>query len=198
MSEDTTTNKDTQSLDKSKLSEEERLKLINETAQAVKEINKIQEESGENKEHEETIMLVAFAVGNEEYAVAIDQIKEVVPCPSIAPIPQVPPYIMGVSNVRGNVLAIVDLAVRFGLTPDEVDGRFVLVMKSEELRFAINVKSVPNTMLVKKSEILQANNIINQSTLGLNYVKGIIRKGQKIVVWVDMLDIMQNENIGEN
>lgn len=197
MSQEISTGNGNQQLEKSQLSEAERLKLINETARAVKEINRIQEESGENKEHEETIMLVAFSVGSEEYAISIDQIKEVVPCPAIAPIPQVPEHIKGVANVRGNVLAIVDLAVRFGLSQSSEEGKFVLVMKSEELSFAISVKSVPNTMLVKKSEIKQANNIINQSTLGLNFVKGIIRRDQKIVVWVDMLEIMENEEIGE-
>ncbi|MBU2913589.1 MULTISPECIES: chemotaxis protein CheW [Reichenbachiella] len=196
MSNEIATQSESQVSAKRALSDDERLKLINDTAQAVKEMN----DDGQGRditEHEETYMLVAFSVGDEEYAVSIDQIKEVVPCPTIAPVPQVPDFVKGVANVRGNVLAIIDLALRFGLKHERTEGKFVLVMKSEDLKFAISVQAVPNTMMVKESEITQATNIINQSTLGLNYVKGIIRRNQKIVVWIDMLDIMKNEDLGE-
>ncbi|UXP31092.1 chemotaxis protein CheW [Reichenbachiella agarivorans] len=182
---------------KTKLSESERMKLINDTANAVKEVNQMAGESSTKEAHEETIMLVAFSVGKEVYAVSIDQIKEVVSCPDIAPIPQVPPFVKGVANVRGNVLAIIDLAIRFGLAHEGEQGRFVLVMKSEELKFAISVNAVPNTMMIKRSQVTQATNIINQSTLGLNYVKGIIRRDDNIVVWVDILSLMENEVFGE-
>ncbi|PIB34533.1 hypothetical protein BFP72_03460 [Reichenbachiella sp. 5M10] len=183
---------------KSGLSDAEKLKLINDTASAVKEINSLDSESRLKDEHEETVMLVAFSVGNEEYALTIDQIKEVVSCPPIAPVPQVPSFVKGVANVRGNVLAIIDLSIKFGLDQQGEQGKFVLVMKSEELKFAISVNAVPNTMMVKRSEISQATNIINQTTLGLNYVKGIVRRDQRIVVWVDIIDIMENEELGDN
>ncbi|MGL1887057.1 MAG: chemotaxis protein CheW [Reichenbachiella sp.] len=178
-----------------KISEEEKLKLINETAKAVKEANKAAYDADQKDVNDEKVMLVAFEVGNEHYAVSIDMIKEVVSCPPIAPVPQVPKYVLGVANVRGNVLAILDLAIKFGLKEDGDKGKFVFVVKSEEQHFAISSKSVPNTMMVSKKNIGLASNIISQSTLGLNYVKGIIKEDGKMIVWIDLLEMVTGEKL---
>jgi purine-binding chemotaxis protein CheW len=53
--------------------------------------------------------------GGEEYALVIDQIKEVVITPKVSRIPLTPKYIKGVANVRGDILAIIDLEECFGL-----------------------------------------------------------------------------------
>lgn len=179
-----------------KISEEERLKLINETAKAVKEANKAAYGAEEQQDlKDEKVMLVAFEVGNEHYAVSIDMIKEVVSCPPIAPIPQMPKYVEGVANVRGNVLAILDLSVKFGLSENGDKGKFVFVIKSEDQHFAIRSKSVPDTMTVSKKDIGLASNIISQSSLGLNYVRGIIKKEGKMIVWIDLLDMISIEGL---
>lgn len=178
------------------MSEEDKLKLINETAKAVKDANKVTHENIKDKDiNDEKIMLVSFEVGNEHYAVSIDMIKEVVACPPIAPVPQVAKYVKGVANVRGNVLAIMDLSIKFGLSEKGDTSRFVFVIKSEELHFAISSKTVPNTMMVSKKEIIQASNIIANSTLAMNYVKGIIRKEDKMIVWVDLIEMIKNDEL---
>ena len=74
---------------------------------------------GEKDIGEDQVMLVVFPVGDEEYAMEIDEIKEVVPAPKLAPIPQTEKYVLGVGNVRGTVLAILDLAIKFGLKEKE-------------------------------------------------------------------------------
>lgn len=181
------------------MSESDRLKLINETAKAVKDANKVRHDSANNKDvNDEKIMLVIFEVGDEHYAVSIDMIKEVVACPPIAPVPQVASYVKGVANVRGNVLAIMDLSIKFGLSKEGDDIKFVFVIKNEDLHFAIGAKTVPNTMMVSKNSIGLASNIIANSSLAMNYVKGIIRQDDKMIVWVDLIDMIKNEELSSN
>ena len=142
-------------------------------------------------------MLIVFPVGEEEYAISIDDIKEVVPTPPIALIPQVPKYVRGVANVRGNVLAIIDLQLMFS-KGDHVEsdlGKFVLVIKSEEMQFAINAVSVPNTMIVTQLDIDPPTNIINNSKKNTDYVKGIIKKDKRMIIWIDILELMENIDI---
>ena len=59
--------------------------------------------------------LIVFKLGTEEYALNIEQIKEVVITPNIANIPQTPSYIRGVANIRGTIIAIVDLNDKFNI-----------------------------------------------------------------------------------
>lgn len=147
----------------------------------------------------ERVMLIVFPVGEEEYAIVIDDIKEVVPTPPIAIIPQVPSYVKGVANVRGNVLAVIDLVKMFA-KPGDVDetvthDKFVLVIKNEELQFAISSNTVPNTMIVSKAEVDPPSNIISNSSKVSSHVKGIIKKDKRMIVWIDIIELISNLEI---
>ena len=69
--------------------------------------------------------MIIFKLGKEEYALHIDQIKEVVLTPGIAKIPQTPDYIIGVANIRGNIISIVSLNTKFGLIGNEEEAKML-------------------------------------------------------------------------
>jgi purine-binding chemotaxis protein CheW len=74
-------------------------------------------ESMETKEQEAVMrqQYLTFFLADEEYAVNIQKVKEIIEYSSITKVPKVPRWIRGVINLRGNVVPVVDLAVRFGL-----------------------------------------------------------------------------------
>jgi purine-binding chemotaxis protein CheW len=71
----------------------------------------------EIKEKEETVQqqYLTFFLADEEYAVNIQRVKEIIEYATVTKVPKVPQWIRGVINLRGNVVPVVDLAVRFGL-----------------------------------------------------------------------------------
>ncbi len=71
----------------------------------------------EIKEKEETVQqqYLTFFLEDEEYAVNIQRVKEIIEYTTVTKVPKVPQWIRGVINLRGNVVPVVDLAVRFGL-----------------------------------------------------------------------------------
>lgn len=71
----------------------------------------------ETKEQEVTAQqqYLTFFLAEEEYAISIQQVKEIIEYTAITKVPKVPHWIRGVINLRGNVVPVVDLAVRFGL-----------------------------------------------------------------------------------
>ena len=75
----------------------------------------------QKKDISRRIQLIIFKLGTEEYALSIDQIKEVVLTPRIAKMPQTPSYIKGVANIRGNIIAILDLEQKFGIEQTRED-----------------------------------------------------------------------------
>ena len=71
---------------------------------------------------------LTFYVAGEEYAVTILKVTEIIECVSLTHVPGTPSWIRGVLNLRGAVVPVVDLAVKFGLAPTELTRRTCVVM----------------------------------------------------------------------
>jgi len=146
--------------------------------------------------------LIVFKLGEEEYGITIDQIKEVVFTPNITPMPQVPPHIKGVANIRGNILAIVDLREKFGLqrqesNTDEPSSNYTLVVASSQLNVGILVKEVPNTLTVSTRDIEESAGIVQGDQEGRQYIKGIVKVDEKLVILIDIFAVMQEKEINQ-
>lgn len=68
-----------------------------------------------NQKEDEVVQLVGFVVGEEEYAIPILNIQEIIKPIEYTRVPSVPEYVLGVFNMRGNVMPLIDLAQRFHL-----------------------------------------------------------------------------------
>lgn len=145
----------------------------------------------------ERLQLIIFKLGKEEYAMNIDQIKEVVITPRIAKVPQTSQYIKGVANIRGNIIAIMDLEERFSLidtttnvNPQINIANYTLVVESEEFKVGILVKEVPNTLSVRTSDIDSSSDIIRYSALDEKCIKGIVKSGDRMIILIDMFELL--------
>ena len=145
--------------------------------------------------------LIVFKQGEEEYGLTIDQIKEVVITPHITRMPQTPNYIRGVANVRGNIIAIVDLEEKFGLRPDPTTtgptGNYTLVVESDELKLGILVREVPNTLAVLESEIEDASTLMYDGLAEGNYLKGVVKVKNRLIVLIDIFKVFKTGELGQ-
>tara|TARA_B100000809_G_scaffold266898_1_gene332704 strand:- start:4860 stop:5396 length:537 start_codon:yes stop_codon:yes gene_type:complete len=144
----------------------------------------------------ELVQLIIFKLGDEEYALHIDQIKEVVLTPGIAKIPQTPDYIKGVANIRGNIISIVDLNIKFGLTNiKDQTTRYTLVVESDSFKIGILVNEVPNTLVVAESDIDKSSTVLQYSNLDEECIKGVVKSGERMIIMVDMIKMMETEEL---
>lgn len=145
--------------------------------------------------------LIVFKQGNEEYGLAIDQIKEVVLTPKITKMPQTPHYVKGVANIRGNIIAIIDLEAKFGIadknTESVTEGKYTLVVASEEFKVGILVKEVPNTLAVSQADIDETVNIIQDEVQESNYIKGIVKVNNRLIILIDIYQIMSRQELNQ-
>lgn len=157
-------------------------------------------ETGE-KNRGKLVQLIVFKLGDEEYALHIDQIKEVVLTPGIAKIPQTPDYIKGVANIRGNIIAIVDLENKFNLLNSESEnknkGNYTLVVESDSFKIGILVKEVPNTLTVSENDIDKSSTVLQYSNLDQDCIKGIVKSGERMIIMVDMIKMMESEELNK-
>jgi purine-binding chemotaxis protein CheW len=145
------------------------------------------------------VQLIVFKLGEEEYGLQIDQIKEVVLTPHITRLPQTPPYVKGVANIRGNIIAIVDLAEKFGI--DDVIDRveqenlYTLVLESEEIKAGVLVKEVPNTLNIPVSSIEDAGNIIHDNNTEQSYIQGIVKLEDRLIIKIDLFKVLSDQDL---
>jgi len=97
--------------------------------------------SDEEEKIEEVEQVVGFVVGEEEFAVPILSIQEIIKPIEWTRVPFVPDYVLGVFNLRGNVLPLIDLRIKFGAPSAEFDEntRFIVMkIKGEDVAFVID------------------------------------------------------------
>jgi purine-binding chemotaxis protein CheW len=165
------------------------------------EVRKQAESESETVDSGTLAQLVVFKLGKEEYALHIDQIKEVVLTPGIAKIPQTPHYISGVANIRGNIIAIVDLEAKFNLdhkdTDDEKTDKYTLVVESDSFKIGILVTEVPNTLTVAERDIDKSSTVLQYSNLDQDCIQGIVKSGDSMIIMVDMIKMMESEDLNK-
>lgn len=145
------------------------------------------------------MQLIIFKLGGEEYALSIDQIKEVVLTPRIAKMPQTPSYIKGVANIRGNIIAILDLEEKFGIEQSRdaalQNFHYTLVIESELYKAGFLVREVPNTLSILSSDIETSSSFIQSYSIDENCLQGVVKSGERLIILIDMIRLMESTNV---
>jgi len=71
---------------------------------------------------------LTFQLGNEDYGLPVLRIREIIKLMDITPVPQVPPHVKGVINLRGKVIPVVDLRLKFGFPPAEYTAQACIIV----------------------------------------------------------------------
>lgn len=107
-----------------------------------------------DSDNDDIIQLVGFVVGDEEYAVPILNIREIIKPIEFTRVPSVPNYVMGVFNIRGSVIPLINLRLKFNL-PEEnnTDATRYIVMKGKEITAGFMIDRLTEAIRIKKSRI---------------------------------------------
>lgn len=146
----------------------------------------------------ERLQLIVFELAGQEYACNIDQIKEIVITPHIATIPLAPPFVLGVSNIRGNIITIIDLEERLGLENQRQESEnltsYTMVAEHENLKLGVITKKVPTTLQITSDNIEQTN-ANNQDGNLRNYMIGLVKKDNRLIVLLDLFKLISKEDV---
>ena len=147
--------------------------------------------------HAHNVQIVVFKIGQEEYGLHIDQIKEVVITPTITRMPQTPSFVKGVANVRGNVIALLDLEEKFGLVRNletlSKGNKFTLVIESEDYKMGILVHEVPNTLSISTSSI--EDSVFTGDQQGEQaYITGIVKLDKRLIIMIDIFKVINEKD----
>ncbi len=143
-----------------------------------------------------TMQIVVFKLGQEEYGLHIDQIKEVVITPTITRMPQTPAFVKGVANIRGNVIALLDLEEKFGLVRSsetvQNGNNFTLVIESEDFKMGILVREVPNTLSISSANI-EDSVFTGDHQAEQSYITGIVKLDKRLIIMIDIFKVINEK-----
>lgn len=97
---------------------------------------------------------LTFFLGEEEYAIEILKVQEIIGLMTITPVPKMPPYIRGVLNLRGKIVPVMNLRTRFGLEEiEDTDETCIIVIQNKEYLMGVLVDKVSEVVDIESAEI---------------------------------------------
>ncbi|MFL5731318.1 MAG: chemotaxis protein CheW [Cytophagaceae bacterium] len=140
---------------------------------------------------------IVFRLGSEEYGIRIEQVKEVTITSVITKMPKTPVFIKGVANIRGDIVAIMDLEERFNITPASLPNdhkrsknTYTLVVERDNYTIGLIVKEVPQTLSLAQSEIDKAPGFFSETNIQQRYIEGIAKVEGRLIIILDLNKIL--------
>jgi len=139
---------------------------------------------------------VTFFLDNEKYGIKVMQVQEVLRMTEIAPVPGASHYVLGIINLRGNVVTVIDSRKRFGLQEKEADDstRIVIIEAGDNV-VGILVDSVAEVVDLRANDIETAPNVGTDESS--KYIQGVSSVSDELLILVDVNKLLSDEEWDE-
>ena len=129
--------------------------------------------------------LIAFRIGDQEFCVNIMSVREIRGWTPATPMPHAPPYVLGVINLRGAVLPIIDMSLRLGMKPAEPTVRHVIIVAQVgQKAVGLLVDAVSDILTVTDDNVQPTPDIANEMTK--NYARGILAIEGRMICMIEL------------
>lgn len=138
---------------------------------------------------------LTFFLDSQLFGVPISDVVQIIGMQEITPVPDSPVYAKGVINLRGSIIPLIDIRLRFGKPELEYSDRTcIIVTKLEEAYIGFLVDSVNEVSVIEEENISSTPTVISGNSAN-TYVTGIGRLHDKVVLLVDPKKILNNDEI---
>jgi len=143
---------------------------------------------------------LTLSLAGEEYGIGIIKVKEIIGMMPVTQVPKTPEYLRGVINLRGKVIPVVDLRLKFGLNGAEYTDRTCIIVTEiaaggNKIAMGIIVDSVSEVLNIKAAEVEDTPNF--GSKLDTAYILGMAKSGQGVKILLDIDKVMAGEELGQ-
>jgi len=140
---------------------------------------------------------IEFNLGIERFSIPLLMVKEVIPMPDMTKVPNSPSYYVGIMNLRGQIISVVDLRTKMNIKASEVEQEIaVIIVEIDGIGIGLIVDSVNKVLKVGNSDIVDVPKISNQ--INAKFVSGVFKINEDLVVLLDvhsLLDITEIKKI---
>ena len=141
---------------------------------------------------------LTFSLAGEEYGIAILKVKEIIGMMPVTPVPQTPSYVKGVINLRGKVIPVTDLRLKFGMAPiDYTERTCIIVMETEGeadvILLGIVVDAVSEVLNIKHDDIQETPNF--GTALNTDFMLGMAKIENSVKILLDIDKVLSERDM---
>ena len=139
-----------------------------------------------------------FVLDGEDYGIDISKIREIIGATAVTPVPNIPPYMKGVINLRGKVIPVADLRLRFGIPAADGDDRACIVVAEvdrggDTLPMGLMVDSVSEMISIRPEDIEAAPSF--GSHTDTDFILGIAKAGNDVKILLDIDRVLAGDEL---
>lgn len=145
-----------------------------------------------NKGPNEVDRYLCFNLGNEAFAIPLLTVKEVIGLPKVTPVPQSSPNFLGVIDLRGTVVSIIDIRKKFNIKASVNDEATVIILDCGDLHLGVLVDCVNSVLSMPIDQIKQRPSIDSAKTI--EHITGVFRKDDQLILLLDIAKVLSVED----
>ncbi len=136
-----------------------------------------------------------FSLGSQSYAVPLEAVREVIALPEITSVPYTPSFFLGIMNLRGQVISVMDLRLKLNLkdAAKNSDETAVVICQLGTISMGVVVGAVTSVLALTPNDIQPRPSI--ESTVDLSYIKGVTRKEGRLVLLLDIASLLSLQSL---
>ncbi len=142
--------------------------------------------------------MLTFSLDNVLYGVNVSQVREVKNFEGVTPVPYAPAYVRGVTNLRGEVIPVIDLRKRFGMIEAKNENTNIMIIVQDKHPVGIMVDAVMEVLTLPKTDIDQNTDslIVDRSEA----VLGVAKHDKDLIILLDLIRVATKDglNMGED
>lgn len=137
---------------------------------------------------------LTFALGNEEYGIEIKHVTEIVGIQAITEIPELPGYVKGIINLRGKIIPVIDVRLRFRKQAKEYNDRTcTIVIEVKDISVGLIVDTVAEVMSISQENVVPPPQL--SSSYQQKYIKGIGKVGSNVKLVLDCDKLLSDDEV---
>jgi len=142
---------------------------------------------------------LTFNLKDEVYGIEILTVKELMGITKITPLPQTPDFIKGVINLRGMIVPVVDLRLKFGMSAGEYNKRTSVVVaevlfENQKILMGIVVDAIQEVIAIAEDKISRVAYV--RSKIRAEYIKGVANTEEGMIILLDVSRILNDDDLG--
>ncbi len=151
--------------------------------------------AGQNNNTEKYL---TFMLGKEEYGVDILRAREIIGTMEITPVPQTPEFVKGVINLRGKIIPVVDLRIKFGMPPRDYDDKTCIIVvevpgESERVLVGVVVDQVQEVTPIMDEDIEPPSSI--GAAVQSKYIHGLAKTKDGVKILLNIEHVLSSEEL---
>lgn len=127
---------------------------------------------------------LSFTLGQEDYAIPLLSVKEVIALPEVTPMPFTPPHFVGIMNLRGQVISVIDLRQKLGIKSGAAAETSVIICDLSPMVLGVVVDSINFVLSPDPSEMTEKPEM--QGSRNTDYISSVYRKEEKLIMFLDI------------